>query len=86
MIKVFKTLFQIDFWQVFVAKISLRDFFKSNGKTLKKRFDYIDIYDVRKRLVKENSKVFSVQNKKIDNDEIKVMHNYLKKKYTYKDY
>tara|TARA_B100000686_G_scaffold353359_1_gene458658 strand:- start:1924 stop:3981 length:2058 start_codon:yes stop_codon:yes gene_type:complete len=40
----------------------------SIGKKLKKRFDYIDIYDVRKRLVKENSKVFSVQNKKIDND------------------
>ena len=38
------------------------------GKKLKKFFNYYDIYDVRKRLVKENSKVFSVQNKKIDND------------------
>ena len=29
---------------------------------LKKKFDYYDIYDVRKRLIKENNKVFSSQN------------------------
>ena len=41
------------------------------GKKLKKKFDYYDIYDVRKRLIKENSKIFSSPKENINNEFIK---------------
>jgi len=43
----------------------------SIGKKLKKKFDYYDIYDVRKRLIKENNKVFSSQKENIENEFVK---------------
>ena len=38
---------------------------------MKKRFDYYDIYDVRKRLIKENSRIFSSIKKYIKNEFVK---------------
>ena len=43
----------------------------SIGKKLKKSFDYYDIYDVRRRLIKENTKVFSSIKEKIKNEFVK---------------
>ena len=43
----------------------------SIGKKLKKNFNYYDIYDVRKRLIKENNKVFSSKKEKIKNEFVK---------------
>tara|TARA_Y100000590_G_scaffold49751_1_gene52540 strand:+ start:1388 stop:3448 length:2061 start_codon:yes stop_codon:yes gene_type:complete len=43
----------------------------SIGKKLKKSFDYYDIYDVRRRLIKENNKVFSSKKEKIKNEFVK---------------
>lgn len=37
MIKIFNTLFKIDFWHVFIAKVSLKEFFDSKGKVLFKK-------------------------------------------------
>ena len=36
MIKIFNILFKIDFWHVFIAKVSLKEFFDSKGKFFKK--------------------------------------------------
>ena len=41
------------------------------GKKLKKKFDYYDIYDVRKRLIKENSSIFSAPKENINNEFVK---------------
>ena len=41
------------------------------GKKLKKEFNYYDIYDVRKRLIKENSRIFSSPKKHINNEFVK---------------
>ena len=41
------------------------------GKKLKKKFDYYDIYDVRKRLIKENSRIFSSPKEHINNELVK---------------
>ena len=43
----------------------------SLGKKLNKKFDYYDIYDVRKRLIKENPKIFSSSEKIIENKFLK---------------
>ena len=36
-----------------------------------KKYNYYDIYDVRKRLIRENNKVFSSQKKNIENEFVK---------------
>ena len=41
------------------------------GKKLKKEFNYYDIYDVRKRLIKENSRIFSSPKEHINNEFVK---------------